>query len=136
MSSGADSAFSKPVVQYIFCRRDLQNGHGEPWPTGAVAAQVSHASVAAIVEGIGAEDKATIHYTSSDNLANMTKYVFAVDSADELETIRQSWDDKFGTTYYCWIEQPENIPTAMASWPIERTNRLSKFVQKLKLSFL
>ena len=127
--SSSSIVFEKPVVQFIFVRRDLQD-----WPQGAVAAQVAHASVAAIVEGTKAQDAATLHYT--DNLLRMTKYVYGVDSLDELESVKEKWASKFGDTYHCWTEEPEHIPTALATWPLERTNPVSKLVKNLKVSFL
>ena len=131
------STFSKPIVQYIFCRRDLADEEGNPWPLGAVSAQVAHASVAAIAEGLAKQDAATQYYISPEQLPRMTKYVYGVDSADELEKIQQGFEEKFGKeSFHCWLEQPENVPTALASLPMERTNQVSKFVQKLKLSYL
>lgn len=132
------SVFSKPVVQYIFCRRDLVDEEGTPWPTGAVAAQVAHASVAAIAEGLSkTDDEATKYYISPQQLPSMTKYVYGVDSVEELTRVKEGFEEKFGSdSYHCWLEQPENIPTALATLPLERTNKVSKFVQKLKVSYL
>ena len=115
--------FTKPIVQYLFVRRDLD------WPTGAVAAQAAHASVAAIVEGTAAQDAATLQYTNE--LKSMTKNVYGVNSAEELESIKNTWEGKYGSTYHLWIEQPENIPTALATWPIERTNAVSSVMMLL-----
>lgn len=130
-------SFGKPVVQYIFCRRDLTDEEGNAWPLGAVAAQVAHASVAAIAEGLENQDEATQYYVSPKQLPGMTKYVYGVDSAEELENVKQGFVQKFGNySYHCWLEQPENIPTALATLPMERTNKVSKFIQKLKVSFL
>ncbi|CAJ1970226.1 unnamed protein product [Cylindrotheca closterium] len=134
---GIPSSFSKPVVQYIFCRRDLSDEEGIAWPTGAVAAQVAHASVAAMAEGLAKQDEATKYYLSPEQLPSMTKYVYGVDSMEELEKVKQGFEEKFGNdSYHCWLEQPENIPTALATLPMERTNKVSKFVQKLKVSYL
>jgi peptidyl-tRNA hydrolase len=36
---------------------------------------------------------------------------------------------------YLWMEQPENIPTALATWPVVRTNKVSKVIKNLKLSY-
>lgn len=131
------TSFTKPVVQYVFCRRDLKDEEGKVWPTGAVAAQVAHASVAAIAQGLERQDEATRYYISPDQLPGMTKYVYGVDSAEELEQVKQGFEEKFGNdSFHCWFEQPENIPTALATLPMERTNKVSKFVQKLKVSYL
>jgi len=124
----SSSLFTKPVVQYIFVRRDLD------WPTGAVAAQAAHASVAAIVQG--RDDPATQYYTSPDQLPHMTKYVYGVDSVEELTRIQGEWESKFGNTYHLWMEEPEHVPTALATWPVERTNAVSKVVKKMEVTFL
>lgn len=125
----------KPIVQYIVVRRDLAQ---EPynWPPGAIAAQVAHVSVAAIAQGLETQDVDTAFYISESNLPHMTKYVYGVNSLTELEQIRNIWQDKIDSNnYYWWIEQPENIPTAFATWPIERTNKVSKIIKQMKLSF-
>ena len=130
-SSSEVSTFSKPIVQYLFVRRDLD------WPQGAVAAQAAHASVAAIVEGTKAQDAATLQYTAPEQLTSMTKSVYGVDNEEELKSIQAAWESKFGSeSYHLWIEQPENIPTALATWPVERTNAVSKVVKKLKVTYL
>lgn len=124
--------FSKPIVQYIFVRNDLND-----WPQGAVAAQVAHASVAAIIQGLNMKDEPTIHYTSTSQLNHMTKNVYKVKDVEELQSIKEQWETKFGQdSYYLWIEQPENIPTALATLPLERTNPVSKLIKKLDVEYL
>jgi len=74
----------------------------------------------------------------------MTKYVYGVNTLEELEQVRETWKESFPLessaenvegSYYWWVEQPENIPSAFASWPTERTNKVSKVVKKMNLSF-
>lgn len=135
----------KPIVQYIFLRRDLDD-----WPAGAMAAQAAHVSVAAITQAIAAKDDAALDYVAPENLPHMTKYVYGVDNLAELEEVRAAWneliqsttntemamDDKHAALMaYWWVEQPENIPTAFGTWPITRTNKLSKLMKTLKVSF-
>ena len=36
---------------------------------------------------------------------------------------------------YVWLEQPEDVASAFATWPVVRTNKISKLVKNLKLSF-
>jgi len=147
MSSSASSTVEaepekvKPVVQYIVLRRDLD------WPAGAMAAQAAHASVAAIAQALQVNDEATQTYISPSNLPHMTKYVYGVDSLEQLEQVRDAWNsqvvvpilDKEGSEQlrpsYCWVEQPENIPSAFATWPVERTNKVSKVVKNMKLTY-
>ena len=129
------------IVQYIFLRRDLD------WPAGAMAAQAAHASVAAITQGLAQQDEATAAYVSVENLPRMTKMVYGVDTVEQLEQVRDAWnalvrsiqdnESKEGDCLhaYWWVEQPENIPSAMATWPILRTNKVSKVIKNLKLSY-
>lgn len=132
----------KPIVQYIFLRRDLGD-----WPAGAMAAQAAHASVAAIAEALSAGSPSTQEYISANNLPHMTKNVFGVDSLEQLEEIRDAWNEQqFGAivdsssdttapSSYWWVEQPENVPTAFATWPVERTNKVSKVIKKMKVTY-
>eukprot|EP00542_Grammatophora_oceanica_P011811 CAMPEP_0194045474 /NCGR_PEP_ID=MMETSP0009_2-20130614/16808_1 /TAXON_ID=210454 /ORGANISM="Grammatophora oceanica, Strain CCMP 410" /LENGTH=140 /DNA_ID=CAMNT_0038690337 /DNA_START=14 /DNA_END=439 /DNA_ORIENTATION=+ len=137
-TTGGDGSTTKPkpVVQYIFLRRDLE------WPAGAMAAQAAHASLAAVTEALRANHEPTAQYVSADNLPRMTKQVYGVDTLEELEKVRDTWAKKIvpedGTEeplYYWWMEQPENIPSAMATWPVERTNKVSKVIKGLKLTY-
>jgi len=129
---------SQPIVQYIVLRRDLD------WPAGAMAAQAAHASVAAIAQALEANHEPASAYISPPNLPHMTKYVYGVNTLEELEQVRETWKESFPLessaenvegSYYWWVEQPENIPSAFASWPTERTNKVSKVVKKMNLSF-
>ena len=145
-AAGNDAGTAKkkaPVIaQYIFLRRDLD------WPAGAMAAQAAHASVAAITQGLAAHSEATASYVAPDNLPHMTKMVYGVDTQQELEQVREAWNTLIQSTTtggegtegdclhaYWWVEQPENIPTALATWPIVRTNKVSKVIKKLNLSY-
>ena len=160
---------NKPIVQYIFLRRDLD------WPAGAMAAQAAHASVAAVTQGLAAGDASTAAYIAPTNLPRMTKMVYGVENLEELQRVQKAWnqfmgggnhndnysnnngggdgDDGSGVansdpdntanhhqhflchSAYLWIEQPENIPTALATWPVARTNKVSKVVKNLKLTY-
>lgn len=134
------------IAQLIFLRRDLG------WPAGAMAAQCAHASVAAITEALAANDEKTREYVAPENLPHMTKMVFGVDNAAQLEEVQRAWnkmcvDDLKAAKKtpvpssagalksYLWLEQPENTPSALATWPVVRTNRVSKIVKTLKLSY-
>ena len=140
-SSGTATKKAPVIAQYIFLRRDLD------WPAGAMAAQAAHASVAAITQGLAADNQATATYVSPENLPHMTKMVYGVDNQEQLEKVRDAWntlirsiDDNSSLKGDClhaywWMEQPENIPSAMATWPIVRTNKVSKVIRNLKLSY-
>ena len=116
-----------------------------------MAAQAAHASVAAIATALQVNHSDTQTYVSSQNLPHMTKYVYGVDTLEELEQVRNIWKEKlpleleeensnnnihqFEGSFHWWVEQPENIPSAFATWPIERTNKVSKVVKSMKLTF-
>jgi Peptidyl-tRNA hydrolase PTH2 len=131
------------VVQYIVLRRDLD------WPPGAMAAQAAHASLAAVAMGLQHHHAPTQAYLSPSQLPHMTKYVYGVDTLADLESVREIWKKEFCDHggeeeeeqalhhyySYWWIEQPENIPTAFATWPVQRTNQVSKLIKKMKLTF-
>ena len=139
------------IAQYIFLRRDLH------WPAGAMAAQAAHASVAAITQGLAARHAPTAAYVSAENLPHMTKMVYGVDNQEQLELVRDLWNTLIRSTVmendddknkdddttqqgeclqaYWWVEQPENVPSAMATWPVIRTNKISKVIKNLKLSY-
>jgi hypothetical protein len=53
-------------------------------------------------------------------------------SADEY-TDAQAQDAPTETLYW-WVEQPENVPAALATWPVARTNKVSKAIKGLKLT--
>ena len=115
----------KPIVQYIVLRRDLD------WPAGAMAAQAAHASVAAIAQALSRGEEDATHYISPENLPHMTKYVYGVDTLEQLEQVRDKWREQFPIvqqqqqastdnpssneeaslrqpdgSYYWWVEQP------------------------------
>lgn len=132
---------TQPIVQYIVLRRDLN------WPAGAMAAQAAHASVAAISQAMDSNHAPAKAYIGPENLPHMTKYVYGVDSLEGLEQVRDKWMSSIPFEegvqpaegvqgpHYWWVEQPESIPAAFATWPIERTNKVSKLIKKLNLSF-
>lgn len=98
---------SKPAVitQYIVLRNDL------PWGFGALAAQVAHASVAAIHTFRDHPD--TISYLS--DIPNMHKVVLAANE-QQISHLR----DKLCTDridHFVWIEQPENLLSAIGFRP-------------------
>jgi peptidyl-tRNA hydrolase len=139
---------NQPIVQYIFLRRDLD------WPAGAMAAQAAHVSVAAITQAVASQDEAALAYVAPANLPHMTKYVYGVDDLAALEQVRAVWNELIQSTVeqehpvdateqdkatalhsYWWMEQPENTPTAFGTWPVMRTNKVSKVIKKLNVSF-
>ncbi|CAH8562186.1 unnamed protein product [Schistosoma turkestanicum] len=102
------------LVQYIVLRRDLSTILN--WPLGALIAQGCHAATAAIAT----------YYTHSDTmlylqaLNSMHKIVLGVDNAEQLENIAKKLKDA-NIDCYLWIEQPENLCTALATRPYEKS---------------
>lgn len=102
------------IVQYIVLRRDLSTVLN--WPLGALIAQGCHAATAAI----------TTYYTHSDTvlylneLNRMHKIVLGVENAEQLENLANKLKDA-GIDYYLWIEQPEDLCTALATRPYEKS---------------
>lgn len=102
------------------------------WGRGAVAAQASHACVAAIA--VFAQCADTLRYTAPAALPAMAKIVLQVCSrcagarspptqaasrAQFDQTVRALADAHID--HYRWIEQPEDIATCLALRPYEKT---------------
>jgi hypothetical protein len=119
-----------------------------------MAAQAAHVSVAAITQAVASQDEAALAYVAPANLPHMTKYVYGVDDLAALEQVRAVWNELIQSTVeqehpvdateqdkatalhsYWWMEQPENTPTAFGTWPVMRTNKVSKVIKKLNVSF-
>eukprot|EP00793_Prasinoderma_coloniale_P005687 PRCOL_00004161-RA len=109
-----------PIVQYVVIRRDLADAEGTPWPLGAVVAQGAHASVAAVAQGLDAGDEATNEYVSAEALGSMTKYVLGIDDEPALRKLSEKLHAK-GIKHHLWVEQPEDVATALAAWPGRRS---------------
>ncbi|OII77092.1 hypothetical protein cand_020740 [Cryptosporidium andersoni] len=99
MSSAAD-----PIVQYILVRTDLN------WNRGSITAQACHASVAAIVENI---TMPTVQSYIQD-INNMHKVVLCTDSSESLIKLSNLLKES-GIIHKLWNEQPEDIPTCIAT---------------------
>ncbi|KAF5936394.1 hypothetical protein HYC85_027523 [Camellia sinensis] len=139
-SSAAEAVTSIPsdevLVQYVVLRRDLI----DTWPLGSVVTQGCHASVSAIWSHM--DDPHTLDYCSPTNLDSMHK------AKNELlcqrprvtlevkgETQIRNLSEKLTAgdiAHKLWIEQPENIPTCLATKPYPKSV-VSSFFKKLKL---
>jgi peptidyl-tRNA hydrolase len=98
------------IVQYIAIRSDLK------WPKGALIAQSCHAAVAAV--HLNYTDQATIDYLK--NLDFMHKVVVGVLSEADLLKLRDSLSEN-EIKFKLWTEQPENIPTCIATKPYAKS---------------
>lgn len=119
------SSTSSQLVQYVVVRGDLLRLLS--WPIGAVIAQACHASTAA--QWMHRDDSNTLQYTS--DLDNMHKVVLEAPSQDELEKLsgKLSADE---IDHKLWIEQPENIPTCLATKPYPK-QQIQSYFKKFKL---
>ncbi|CAN6236170.1 unnamed protein product [Urochloa humidicola] len=139
-SAAPDSAASNPaaaasdeggkeavdvLVQYVVLRRDL----ADAWPMGSVVTQGCHAAVAAVWEHRDHPDTAA--YCGPDNLDRMHKVTLEVKGETQLKNLAEKLQVA-GVRHKVWIEQPENIPTCIATAPCLKS-QVSSFFKKLKL---
>ena len=94
-----------------------------------LAAQGCHASISAIVKGLKENDNRTVEYT--EKLDEMRKVVLEIAGDNDLTSLRKSLDEN-GVRYHCWVEQPENIQSCLATLPANQ-NEISKYFKHLKL---
>jgi peptidyl-tRNA hydrolase len=109
------------IVQYIILRKDLN------WPLGAMITQCCHASTAAM--HLYSNDEITQEYFS--NLDNMHKIVLGIENLSDLENLNKKLLEN-NVKFKLWIEQPENIPTSLATKPY-RKKEIEKLFKKFKL---
>ena len=123
---GTDAASAAdPLVQYVAIRKDVV----VDWPVGAVAAQAAHAATVALWLSRDAADTAA--YCAPDNIDHMRKVVLEATGEAQLLQIAAKLEEA-GVMHKLWIEQPENVPTALAAAP-NRKSLVGPFFKKLKL---
>ncbi|KAE8658663.1 putative peptidyl-tRNA hydrolase PTRHD1 [Hibiscus syriacus] len=113
------------LVQYVVLRRDLI----DTWPLGSVVTQGCHASVTAIWSH--KDDAHTLQYCSPQNIDSMHKVTLEVKGETQILNLAEKLSAG-GIDHKLWIEQPENIPTCLATKPYPKTV-VSSFFKKLKL---
>eukprot|EP00123_Amoebidium_parasiticum_P015843 comp23172_c0_seq1/m.37525 comp23172_c0_seq1/g.37525 ORF comp23172_c0_seq1/g.37525 comp23172_c0_seq1/m.37525 type:complete len:143 (-) comp23172_c0_seq1:108-536(-) len=101
------------LVQYVVVRRDLLKTLN--WPTGSVIAQGCHAATAALFQD--PTHPSVREYVS--HLDHMTKVVLEVKNENALLKLAEGLRGA-NVGHKVWIEQPENIPTALATLPYRR----------------
>lgn len=109
------------LVQYIVVRGDLKYG------VGALCAQAAHASTAATFRTLESSDTAA--YLQS--LESMHKIVLKADGEASLRSVADALTAA-GVHAHLWTEQPEGVPTALATSPAPRS-RLKPFFGDFKL---
>ena len=113
------------LVQFVVVRRDLLKTL--EWPVGSVIAQACHACLAVAWEH--KEDAEVAAYLS--DLDSMHKVVKEVKGEPQLSTLAQKLTSE-GLDFKLWIEQPENIPTAIALKPYPRS-KVAPLLKKYQL---
>jgi len=104
------------IVQYVIMRKDLlPNKKSKAFSTGAFIAQACHAAAAAL-HRFSSTDPTTRFL---NDLENMTVCVLGVEDKIELESLAQTLANG-EIPFHLWIEKPENIPTALATAPVEK----------------
>ncbi|CAK0884040.1 unnamed protein product [Prorocentrum cordatum] len=104
-------------------RKDLD------WPIGALINQACHACTAMAWEARG--DEMAAAYLSEEE-GQMIKNTLAAKGEAELQKVAARLD-KAGVPYKLWVEQPEDVPVCIATWPRRRselkkpTKGLSRF---------
>lgn len=98
------------IVQYIVLREDLQKKL--KWPLGAVIAQACHACMGIVTSNM--MDDCVKRYLK--DMDRMHKVVVGIESEDSLKNLSQELE-KSGISHMLWIEQPENVPTCIATKP-------------------
>lgn len=114
------------VVQYILIRRDLKKMKN--YNDGAIIAQACHASSAILFKTYDNE-LTKVYLNDTDR---MHKIILAVEGGeDELRGISDLLKTN-SIDHYLWMEQPENIPTAIAVKPYYKQD-VEQYFSKLKL---
>ncbi|KAL5782893.1 hypothetical protein ACOSP7_007922 [Xanthoceras sorbifolium] len=113
------------LVQYVVLRRDLI----DTWPLGSVVTQGCHASVSAIWSH--KDDPHTSQYCSPRNIDSMHKVTLEVKGETQIVNLSEKLTAG-GIAHKMWIEQPENIPTCLATKPYPKS-MVSLFFKRLKL---
>jgi peptidyl-tRNA hydrolase len=109
------------LVQYVVVRGDLLKHLG--WPFGAVIAQACHACTAAL--HLYREDAQTRAYLS--DLDRMHKVSDEASLRALAETLTTN-----GIQHKMWIEQPEDIPTCIATKPYPKAD-IQNYFKRFKL---
>eukprot|EP00916_Digyalum_oweni_P024976 GHVL01041216.1.p1 GENE.GHVL01041216.1~~GHVL01041216.1.p1 ORF type:complete len:126 (+),score=22.47 GHVL01041216.1:34-378(+) len=109
------------ILQYVVVRKDLK------WGVGAMMSQVSHVTIAAIVENYN--DESTQKYIL--NSENMHTVILQAQSDTELKEISSNLI-KNNIIHKIWTEKPENIQVCLATKPYQK-NMICNIFNNLKL---
>ncbi|OLP93373.1 Kinesin-like protein KIF3C [Symbiodinium microadriaticum] len=124
-AGAAASNSNDPLAVFVVLRKDLD------WPTGAMINQACHACSAMAWEA--REDEDAVNYFSEGLEGHMVKSTMGAKSQGELEDVTKKLEEA-GIPYKLWVEQPEDIPVCVATWPRKRSV-LRKVLKKLSRSW-
>ncbi|CAN1185084.1 Putative peptidyl-tRNA hydrolase PTRHD1 [Linum perenne] len=96
---------------------------------GSVVTQGCHAAVAAIWSN--KDDDHTIRYCGPEKIDSMHKVTLEVKGETQMLNLAEKLRNG-GIVHKVWIEQPENIPTSIATKPYPKS-QVASFFKKLKL---
>ncbi|KAI8821664.1 peptidyl-tRNA hydrolase II domain-containing protein [Fimicolochytrium jonesii] len=113
-SNATTTADGEPLTMYLFVRKDLESDLN--WPSGSVITQACHASMAVMHKN--SRDPAVLEYLN--DLERMHKVTFAARDPAHLTKIRTALTTH-SKVFHEWIEQPEGIPTCIATMPYRRS---------------
>ncbi|EIW65974.1 hypothetical protein TREMEDRAFT_19626, partial [Tremella mesenterica DSM 1558] len=118
------------LVMQIILRRDLMTTHG--WPLGPMMAQSAHAATAVLhVYRDHPNVKTYLEGEDGNGFLGMRKVVMETVDEDSLRSLVSKLDSLSPKIpYHMWIEQPENIPTALALIPNNRPKALKKILEE------
>ncbi|WWC69880.1 uncharacterized protein I206_103823 [Kwoniella pini CBS 10737] len=121
---------STGLVMQIIIRRDLLTVH--KWPIGPLLAQSAHASTAVLHKYKDHPDvQKYLEGEDGRGWEGMRKVVLEVQDENALRSVISKIDEMSNTIpYHLWIEQPENIPTALALIPNKRPKQLKKILDE------
>jgi peptidyl-tRNA hydrolase len=96
---------------------------------GSSAAQGSHSSVAAIAKALQEKDADTVEYL--EQLQSMRKVVLKAEDADQLTRLQAELTTQ-NVPHHLWIEQPENVPTCLVTYPRDK-NTIAHLFKRFRL---
>ncbi|KAJ9077357.1 hypothetical protein DSO57_1017495 [Entomophthora muscae] len=100
---------------FIILRKDLVKSLG--WTSGSIIAQACHASTAVLHQHSSLPS--TKEYL--ENLEQMHKVVLETKNENSLLAVANNLTE-LGIPHCCWIENPENIKTCIATAPVLRSD--------------
>eukprot|EP00747_Dinoflagellata_sp_TGD_P007958 gnl/TRDRNA2_/TRDRNA2_117587_c0_seq2.p1 gnl/TRDRNA2_/TRDRNA2_117587_c0~~gnl/TRDRNA2_/TRDRNA2_117587_c0_seq2.p1 ORF type:complete len:163 (+),score=43.36 gnl/TRDRNA2_/TRDRNA2_117587_c0_seq2:40-528(+) len=121
-TSGPPAGKKDPLVMYVVLRKDLD------WPMGAMVNQACHAASAVSWES--REDPQAIAYLTQAE-GQMTTVTMGAKDEAELQKAADRLKAA-GIPYKVWVEQPEGVSSALATWP-RRRSEMQKCFKGLKL---